>query len=267
MAQSAYSILSDLLSSAVQDPSSGIRDQLSDILDVVLSSSPTKTDTTLASVWAAVLGNCMLALHATDPEKSAKTVSKAWKAAWPLLESQDTEARKAGSQALKQVVQCFTPSLIQAALSESGSQEKKSVIGRIISQTTKAFDVLSFARSIPELLSVVSSLVENLRYRSGQRTSTTAAEQLLLPLITKVGDLRVQKTFEYKEAADATLGTAMRVLGPKVLLKALPLNLEPADRCVHLRLHLLRTDEHIVKPAMNLVLFCFHFCPSRTHLL
>lgn len=172
----------------------------------------------------------MLALHATDSEKGAKDVSKAWKAVWPLLESQDTEIRKAGAQALKQVGQCFTPSLIRIALSEDASQEKKSVIGKIISQTTKAFDALSFARSIPELLLVVSSLVENLRYRGGSRTAPTAAEQLLLPLVTRVGDLRVQKTFEYKEAADDTLSTAMRILGPEILLRALPLNLEPADR-------------------------------------
>ncbi|KAH9839369.1 ribosomal RNA-processing protein 12 [Rhodofomes roseus] len=230
LAQSAYSLLSDLLSSAVDDPSSGIREQLSDILDAVLSSSPAKTDTVLAPVWAAVLGNAMLALYATDSEKSAKDVNKAWKAAWPLLEFQDTETRKAAAQALNQVGQCFAPSLIKSALAEKAGQEKKSVIGKIVAQTTKAFDALSLARSILELLAVVSSLIDNLRYRGGSRTSPTASEQLLLPLIAKVGDLRVQKTFEYKEAADATLSTAMRVLGPEVLLKALPLDLEPADR-------------------------------------
>ncbi|KZT72213.1 NUC173-domain-containing protein [Daedalea quercina L-15889] len=230
LAQSAYSILSDLLRSAVDDPSSGIRDQLSDILDAVLSSSPTKTGASVAPVWAAVLGHCMLALHGSEPEKAAKDVSKAWKAAWPLLEFQDVESRKAGALALAQVGQCFTPSLINAALSEQSGPEKKSVIGKIISQTTKAFDVLTFARSIPDLLAVVSSLVENMRYRDGSRAAPTAAEQLLLPLVAKVGGLRVQKTFEYKEAADATLSTAMRILGPEVLLRALPLNIEPAER-------------------------------------
>ncbi|KAH9935629.1 NUC173-domain-containing protein [Fomitopsis serialis] len=232
LAQSAYSILSDLLSAAVDDPSSGIREQLSDILDAVLSSSPAKTDTVLAPIWAAVLGNAILALQATDSERSAKDVGKAWKTVWPLLEFQDAEARKAAAQALSQIGQCFTPLLINAALAEKAGQEKTSAIGKMIAQTTKALDALSFARSIPEVLMVVSSLIENLRYRgdSTRRTAPTAAEQLLLPLIAKVGDLRIQKTFEYKEAADATLSTAMRVVGPEVLLKALPLNLEPADR-------------------------------------
>ena len=62
----------------------------------------------------------------------------------------------------------------------------------------------------------------------------TAAQTLMMPMIKHIGDLRTQKNFEYKEAADSTLSTAMRVLGPHVLLETLPLNLEPEDRCVPL---------------------------------
>ena len=42
----------------------------------------------------------------------------------------------------------------------------------------------------------------------------------------------MQKGFEYKENADATLSVAMSVLGPAVLLRELPLNLDVADRYV-----------------------------------
>lgn len=52
----------------------------------------------------------------------------------------------------------------------------------------------------------------------------------MVPVIQKVGNLRTKKNFEYKEAADGMLGIAMRVLGPEVFLKMLPLNLEPSDR-------------------------------------
>jgi len=94
----------------------------------------------------------------------------------------------------------------------------------------KALRSVAFAQSMPQLLSTVSSLIVGLRYRDVSRSSPTAAERLLLPLIGYVGELRVQKGFEYKEDADATLATAMRVLGPEVLLGVLPLNLEPSDR-------------------------------------
>ncbi len=40
----------------------------------------------------------------------------------------------------------------------------------------------------------------------------------------------MKKGFEYKEAVDGTLKTAITVLGPEVIFKVLPLNLEPEDR-------------------------------------
>ena len=82
---------------------------------------------------------------------------------------------------------------------------------------------------MPEMLSVVASLVTHLQHRLDS-TSQPAAELLLLPLTQRVGDLRIQKGFEYKEDADNTLAAAMRVLGPEVLLQILPLNIEPSDR-------------------------------------
>ena len=101
---------------------------------------------------------------------------------------------------------------------------------KIISNVDKALGSLAFAAAMPEVLAVLSSLISGLRYRGGSRSSPTAAETQLLPLIMKVAELRVQKTFEYKEAADNTLGTAMKILGPEVVLRALPLNLETVDR-------------------------------------
>jgi hypothetical protein len=44
----------------------------------------------------------------------------------------------------------------------------------------------------------------------------TAAELLILPLIVRIGNLRISKGFEYKEAADTTLSTDMHIIGPEV---------------------------------------------------
>lgn len=75
---------------------------------------------------------------------------------------------------------------------------------------------------MPELLAVISALIAS--------TETSDDDDQVLELIKKVGDLRTTKGFEAKESADAVLATAMRVLGPKVVLEILPLNLEPSDR-------------------------------------
>lgn len=96
----------------------------------------------------------------------------------------------------------------------------------------KALTSLPYARAVPELLVVLSSLVRSLDYRE-TKTAPIAAEILLAPIITQISELRVSKDFEFKEAADATLSTAMGVLGPAALLKILPLNLDPKSRLVH----------------------------------
>lgn len=176
----------------------------------------------------------MLAYHAADSEACAAELGRVWKTLWSFLESTHPATRKAASKSLDLLSQCFTPSLIDSAIQQDKTASLNSVVGNIISQTTKALDSIAFARSMPELLSVISSLITNLRYRSDGRKAKKAnaatTEALLLPLIQKVGDLRTQKGFEHKEAADSTLATAMRVLGPEVLLTVLPLNLEPSDR-------------------------------------
>ena len=138
--------------------------------------------------------------------------------------------RRSALEALTLLTRCFSPSLIDAAVKDARKNESKAVITRIIQQVVKALNSLNFARAIAELLAVISSLVTGLRYRSGSASSPTTAEILMLPTILEVAELRAQKTFEYKEAADTVLQTSMHILGPHVILRELPLNLEPADR-------------------------------------
>jgi ribosomal RNA-processing protein 12 len=232
LSQSAYSILSDLFSAPAEDEASNVTDEIPAVLKAVLSSPPSKADATLSPSWVSVLGNAMLAYSVFDPNACAAELGRVWKTVWTFLESDHAATRKASAESLDLLSQCFTPDMIQFAIQETNSAnaEPKSVLGSILSQADKAFGSISFARSIPELLSVISSLIKNLRYNEGDQAVMSADEILLLPLIRKIGDLRTDKKFEHKEAADATLATAMRVFGPEVLLKALPLNLEPADR-------------------------------------
>lgn len=225
LSQSSYSILSDLFSLSLEDSSNHVNAQLSDTLTVILLSPPSKSDSTLSPAWVQVLGNAMLAYAAIDADGCANEIRKVWKAIWVFLESKDSSTRKAASQSLASICRCFTPTLIATA-----SDDEKSTLGGIITQTNNALRSIAFAQSIPQLLCVISSLIVCLQYRVGSREAPTAAERLLLPVIGYVGELRLQKGFEYKEDVDATLATAMRVLGPEVLLGILPLNLEPSDR-------------------------------------
>lgn len=230
LSQSAYSILAELVSIPVDDPTANVHSRLPAILGAVLSSPPSKTDSTLSPAWINVLANVMVAYHAADADTCSSKLADAWKAIWTFLDSPDSSVRKTASHSLGLVTKCFTPSMIGEAINHAANSDSKATIARIVSQAARALDSLSFARAIPELLSVISSLISSLRYRPGSVSSLTAAESLMLPVISKVAELRVQKTFEYKEAADAVIHTAMHILGPHVLLRELPLNLEPSDR-------------------------------------
>ncbi|KAF8200713.1 armadillo-type protein [Pholiota molesta] len=194
LSQSSYSIMSEIFSASVEDPSSNMGSQLTEVLKVVLSSPPSKSDFVLSASWVQVLGGALVAYNTVD-SKAAST-------------------------------DCFTPDLIESAISD---REGSSSIRKIIAQVSKALEALSYARAIPEILTIISSVITNLQHRDS-KDSPTAAELLLSPLIIRIADLRITKGFEYKEAADATLAVAMRVLGPAVLLEMLPLNLEPASR-------------------------------------
>ncbi|KAF9453999.1 NUC173-domain-containing protein [Macrolepiota fuliginosa MF-IS2] len=226
LSQSSYSILSDLFTLPDEDGESKAGDQLPEVLRVVLSSPPTKTDTTISPVWVQVLGDAMQAYGAINADACDRELSKVWKAVWNFLDSNDAATRKAVVHSLSILIHCCSSSLIATAVTDPHGS---STIPKIISQVSKALENIAYARSMPELLAIISALVTGLKSRTSRR-SPTAAEVLLLPLIAQVGDLRTRKSFEHKEAADVTLGMAMQVLGPKVLLQVLPLNLEPEQR-------------------------------------
>jgi len=185
-----------------------------------MSSPPPKSDHTVAPAWALTIGHAMYAYSQINPTSATPEIIKAWKSISSFLESSDTNTRTSASTALTKVAQSFSAELIA---------QKNSPVQKIVAQVGTALESVAYARAIPEVLSVITALVWNLRHRAS-KTGPTAAEQLLIPLIKRISELRIQKTFEYKEAADVTLGMAMHVMGPHVVLEALPLNLEPGTR-------------------------------------
>jgi ribosomal RNA-processing protein 12 len=249
--------LSDLLSAPTKEEDFGVVSEIPQILKAVLSSPPPKSDSAIAPAWLGLLGNALLAYKDANSQASAGELGKVWKAVWAFLESSDATIRKASCQSLALLAQCFTPEFITPAMRELGESEPKSALGKIVLQTEKAFESLAFARSMSELLFAISALISNLRYRE-EPAGPTAAEVLLLPLVQRIGNIRTEKDFEHKEAADRVLSQAMATMGPAVLLNVLPLNLEPPDRLVYFDLHVSIAHMLADKPVANLA-------PSSCH--
>ena len=168
----------------------------------------------------------MQAYMIIDAGACVEQLEEAWKAAWNFLNSKDSKVRKASVRTLSILVSCSPPSLGETTVVRP---QNSPIMSKIISQVIKALENVAYAHSTPELLAIISSLIIGMRGR-GSRTASEAAEVLLLPLVSKVGELRAHKNFEFKEAADTTLGVAMQILGPEVLLQILPLDLEPEQR-------------------------------------
>jgi len=168
----------------------------------------------------------MQAYMIIDAGACMEQFEEAWKAAWNFLHSSDSKVRKASARTLSILVSCSPPSLGETTVARP---QESSIVSKIISQVIKALENVAYAHSTPELLAIISSLIIGIRGR-GSRTVSEAAEALLIPLVSKVGELRAHKNFEFKEAADTTLGSAMQIFGPEVLLRILPLNLEPEQR-------------------------------------
>lgn len=228
LSQSSYAILADLLSTSLNSGTQSGAEQIPATLAAILASRPLKSDLTVAPSWIRVLGRTMLTYRSADAEGCAVNFLNAWKAVWAFVESTHTQIRKAAAESLGSLAQCITLPMTRAAVNEP--EDGRSDLRIIIMQTSQALDSLAYAQAIPELFTIISSLTTSLALRIEPRKPTTAAEILLLPLVEKVADLRVQKNFEHKEAADNVISTAMRVVGPAVLLSVLPLNLEPQDR-------------------------------------
>ncbi|KAG2119918.1 NUC173 domain-containing protein [Suillus discolor] len=228
LSQAAYSILSDLFTASTTTGTASAIEQIPAVLHAVLESPPAKADNSISPSWIRVLGDAMFAYHVADASACATEFHRVWKTVWSYFETKNPQTRKAVAESLDLLTRCITSSLVKDSISDG--EAGKSPLRSIISQITKALDSLSFASAMQELLSVISALISNLGVRVDPAKSTTATEALLMPLVSKIADLRVQKGFEHKEAADAVLSTAMRVVGPAVLLEAIPLNLEPSDR-------------------------------------
>ncbi|KAG2153747.1 armadillo-type protein [Suillus bovinus] len=228
LSQAAYSILSDLFTASTTTGTASAIEQIPAVLNAVLESPPTKADNSISPSWIRVLGDAMFAYHVADASACAAELNKVWKTVWSYFETKNPQTRKAVAESLALLTRCITSSIVKNSISDG--EAGKSPLRSIISQMTKALDSLSFASAMQELLSVISALVSNLGVRVDPAKSTTATEALLMPLVSKIADLRIQKGFEHKEAADDVLSTAMRVVGPAVLLEAIPLNLEPSDR-------------------------------------
>ncbi|KAK7035453.1 pre-rRNA processing protein [Paramarasmius palmivorus] len=219
LSQSAYSVMSNIFALSRDDNTFDDGSILPEVLKTILNFPPTKSDTTSTPAWLSVLGDAMSVFKEINPTAFSSRAPNVWKTIWPYLESNNGPVRQAAAQSINSLCRC--------SVSLDEKADGKLSVDAIVAQISKAFTSVAFTKAIPELLSISSSLIADLQQGGPVSQNRITAVQ---PLIVHIGGLRIEKNFEHKEAADTVLSTVVRILGPEILLKMLPLNLEPENR-------------------------------------
>lgn len=176
----------------------------------------------------------MVALGRTSSEDCLASLERVWMLVKSWIISDEVAIRLASERALCAIARyCITDRHILDAArvvtkkAQGGGAETP--VDTIVSDLKDMFHAVTYANAVSSLLSVLSALLSRFRIRIPSETpaSRTAAELFLSELVQHVGTLRISKGFEYKQQADETLGTAIRVLGPEAFLNLLPLNIIP----------------------------------------
>ncbi|KAF8335881.1 uncharacterized protein EI90DRAFT_2912815 [Cantharellus anzutake] len=241
----------------------------SNILSSLLQFIPTHHSQ--AEAWLEAVENTMVALARTSSEECSASLWKVWTLAKRWLSSDEDAVRLASEKALCAMARyCITDEAIRNAASawesksslvpaakDGAGKAKMPTLLSIISDLNSAFHAVAYAKAVSSLLLVLSALLSRLRTRlvPDGHNSPTAAELLLGELVQHAGKLRASNGFEYKQEADETLGTAIRVLGPAAFLNLLPLNIIPGAKN--------RKNSELQGRAYLLPLLASHICNTQ----
>ncbi|BEI80482.1 hypothetical protein CcaverHIS002_0110110 [Cutaneotrichosporon cavernicola] len=244
-----YSLLAHLLSPPPADQHAAkpaVMTNLPKIVDSLLQSPPELGSSDMTSYLSA-LSSALIKMVLQDPANLGAYLPKAFNLIFNetlLAPSTSATVCAAAADAVANgiVRYCITDDGIVAAIDfmRRGShmpgarkKQKTPFLTRLLAALTEALD--SHAIRIEYLLTILAALISRLRLRIAPGEAKidpagcaqTAAEELLLPLIQDVGDLRSQQGFDHKNKVDDVLGMAIEVIGVEGVLKALPLNIEP----------------------------------------
>ncbi len=248
-----YSLLAHLLSPAsvlsVSDADGPTNlPNLPTILTSLLASPPHPSQSADAIEYSSAVSAALIKLARQDPASVEREYfNRAWTVMWTNVltaPASAASARQKASEALGGqglVRYCISDRMVELALEykriggdlDSKRQKMKPpLLIKLINQLEGAINTLPLM--LPYLLPILTALISRLRRAPsgeapthGQSKAASPATTMLLGLVTAIADFRVQPGFEHKDKVDDVVGMAIEVMGAKVVLDALPLNVEP----------------------------------------
>ena len=184
------------------------------LLEVISEIRPSQNDSQLLPPWIAVLSRGYDVSAQTEPDETFYKLPELFIMVSDFLASSSHNIRVSASECLISfMVNCVPDTVL---LEPSIFQEKiLDKLGRT------AVDLLSvkYQAAWTETFRVMGAMFDGLRWR---------ADPILSDVISTIGELRQNDSFNGKKEADEVIGKAIRAVGPERVLRILPLNLAKA---------------------------------------
>lgn len=173
--------------------------------------------------WLAALEHAFVALNMVDAAACAQAFPASFQDALELCGSQHPPpVRAAAEKTAKAMIRWCLP-VDQAALVAAIAGKGNLVL--VVEALDEALSSLKFTGAgILHILHLSTQLIHTLRTRP-QGEDQTAAELFLDSHLIKIGQVRANPGFEYRDAAEHAIAAMARVAGPAHVLRTLPLNL------------------------------------------
>ncbi|GAA5902774.1 hypothetical protein JCM6882_004062 [Rhodosporidiobolus microsporus] len=229
---SALTLLSYLFS-ASRAAESLSDDHVKQTLEALVAAKPkvaagTEQGEKLLAGWVEGVGEGMVALARSDAPAALERLKTLFPSVLPILGAATTAPLRSSVEAACALMirHCLSDADIAAAVAE-GPKSSATATKAAIELVEKALTSPRYAAaSQPHVLALSKALFLRLRLRVGD---APAASKLLTKTLVLVGKMREDSRFEWKKEADAVLDSAIKVLGPEVVLSYLPLGLSPEN--------------------------------------
>lgn len=181
------------------------------LMDAITELRPSQNDSQLLPPWIAVISRGYDVSAQIDPEETFLKLPDIFEMVSGFLTSSSHNIRISASECLVSfLVNCVPAKVIlEPSISDEKTLDKMAGLGELLLSA-------KYQAAWMEIFGVISALFETLKWRSATRMNE---------IVSVVGELRSNDSFQGKKQADAVLGKAVEAIGPEAVLNILPLNL------------------------------------------
>ncbi|KAG5513898.1 hypothetical protein PMAC_000520 [Pneumocystis sp. 'macacae'] len=188
-----------------------VSEELRNILDSIIKKKPSEKDIILLPPWFSALITGFESYFKLEQNLAFELLQQIFMDIFPFLQSDSLEIRTSCNEVLLRLITNCIPSWIE---------KDNRVIVKLIELTMQGF-TLNYRIAWKEIFKILIAFFENLPFY---------IDPYFINALKLVDEMRVKNNFDGKLEADQVVGAAIKAVGPKTILKILPLNLGLEDK-------------------------------------